>query len=210
MDNEAPLPSEYQRVECIKQTGNGSNFDTGVSGNNTNLRIKCCAEMNGFSQYRPLFGNFVNGQTNGWRVILDSKDNGRLLLSLGNKPADLLMLEIGQDVIYNNRIYFDIAYKSIFATVKNTKITDTGRTRTDGTEGNSNIAVGNSNVSSASANTQWYSNVWKIYYFRIYDNGTLIRNYLPCYRKSDNVVGMYDTVNKTFNSAIGQTPFAIG
>ena len=29
-------------------------------------------------------------------------------------------------------------------------------------------------------------------------NGTLVRDLVPCYRKSDGVVGMYDIVNKKF------------
>lgn len=38
----------------------------------------------------------------------------------------------------------------------------------------------------------------RIYYFKIYDDGTLIRDYVPCYRKSDNVVGLYDLVYDVF------------
>lgn len=33
---------------------------------------------------------------------------------------------------------------------------------------------------------------------KIYDNGTLIRNMVPCYRVSDSTMGMYDTINNTF------------
>lgn len=38
----------------------------------------------------------------------------------------------------------------------------------------------------------------RIYYFEIYENGTIIRNLIPCYRKSDSVIGMYDLVNGVF------------
>lgn len=38
----------------------------------------------------------------------------------------------------------------------------------------------------------------KIYYFKIYDNWTLVRDFVPCYRKSDNVIGLYDLVNNQF------------
>lgn len=45
----------------------------------------------------------------------------------------------------------------------------------------------------------WYS-------FKIWKGNILLRNFVPCYRKSDNVVGMYDTVKGEFytNSGTGQ------
>jgi len=33
-----------------------------------------------------------------------------------------------------------------------------------------------------------------------YDNGTLIRDYVPCIRKSDGVSGLWDKINNTFNT----------
>lgn len=45
----------------------------------------------------------------------------------------------------------------------------------------------------------------KMYYFKIYDNDVIVRNFIPCYRKSDSKPGMYDLVNNVFytNSATG-------
>lgn len=37
-----------------------------------------------------------------------------------------------------------------------------------------------------------------IYYLKIYENWTLIRDFVPCYRKSDNEIWLYDLVNDTF------------
>ena len=38
----------------------------------------------------------------------------------------------------------------------------------------------------------------KMWSFKIYEQGVLWRNYVPCIRDSDNMPGWYDTVNKTF------------
>lgn len=38
----------------------------------------------------------------------------------------------------------------------------------------------------------------KLYWCRIYDNGTLVRNYYPVKKKSDNKVGLYDFINDQF------------
>lgn len=44
-------------------------------------------------------------------------------------------------------------------------------------------------------NRKW---AYKIYYCKIFNNWILIRDFIPCYRKSDNVIWMYDLVNDVF------------
>lgn len=39
---------------------------------------------------------------------------------------------------------------------------------------------------------------FKIYSFKIENNWTPVRDFVPCYRKSDNVIWMYDLVNDVF------------
>lgn len=38
----------------------------------------------------------------------------------------------------------------------------------------------------------------RMYYFTIWEYWTLVRDFVPCYRKSDSVIWMYDLVNKVF------------
>ena len=49
-----------------------------------------------------------------------------------------------------------------------------------------------------------YSKV-RIYSFQIYESGILVRNYVPAMRNSDNVLGLYETLNSVFyeNSGTG-------
>lgn len=49
-----------------------------------------------------------------------------------------------------------------------------------------------------------------IKYLKMYDAGVLIRNFIPCYRKSDNEIGMYDTVEKNFYTNKGTGVFLKG
>lgn len=53
------------------------------------------------------------------------------------------------------------------------------------------------------ADTRMYRG--KIKYFKILENDTLVRYYIPCYRKSDATVGLYDLIGENFytNSGIG-------
>ena len=50
----------------------------------------------------------------------------------------------------------------------------------------------------------------KVYYLRIYRNENLIVNFVPCYRISDNVIGMYDIVNDVFYTNSGTGSFEKG
>lgn len=49
-----------------------------------------------------------------------------------------------------------------------------------------------------------------VYGFQIFHLGSLILNFIPCYRKSDNEPGMYDTVNNVFYTNAGTGTFIIG
>ena len=50
-----------------------------------------------------------------------------------------------------------------------------------------------------------------IYYAKFYNgNGELINYFIPCYRKSDNVMGMYDLVNRRFYQNAGTRTFTKG
>ena len=40
--------------------------------------------------------------------------------------------------------------------------------------------------------------VTRLYYMEIYEDWTLIRNFIPCYRKADTVIWLYDIVNNVF------------
>lgn len=50
----------------------------------------------------------------------------------------------------------------------------------------------------------------KIYKFKLYDGNNIVRNFVPCYRKSDNEAGMYDTVNNIFYTNVGDGDFVVG
>lgn len=50
----------------------------------------------------------------------------------------------------------------------------------------------------------------KLYYFKIYDGNTLARDFIPCYRNSDNEVGLYDLVNDVFYTNQGTGVFTYG
>lgn len=50
----------------------------------------------------------------------------------------------------------------------------------------------------------------KLYYCKIWDGDTLVRDFIPCYKKSDNKVGLYDMVNNVFYPNLGTGEFIKG
>lgn len=58
---------------------------------------------------------------------------------------------------------------------------------------------------------RWGSGIRQIGYFKYYDkNGDLICDLVPCYRKSDGVIGMYDVVRDMFLTNVGSGSFTKG
>ncbi len=52
----------------------------------------------------------------------------------------------------------------------------------------------------------------QVYYYKIYNDDNIVRDFIPAQRNSDNVVGMYDTVSKQFftNAASSDPDFTAG
>ncbi len=50
----------------------------------------------------------------------------------------------------------------------------------------------------------------RLYNCKLWDNGTLIRNFIPCYRNSDKEAGLYDLVNNVFYTNQGTGSFIKG
>lgn len=67
----------------------------------------------------------------------------------------------------------------------------------------------------------WYMNIWRanwwdptnlqwmfdLYSMQIKDNWTLVRDFVPCYRKQDTVIWLYDLVNDQFYTNAGSWTF---
>ena len=52
--------------------------------------------------------------------------------------------------------------------------------------------------------------IGRVYYLQITDNSSLVRNMIPVRRNSDNVLGMYDLVSRTFFTNSGTGTFVAG
>lgn len=51
---------------------------------------------------------------------------------------------------------------------------------------------------------------WRIHIFKIWNNNEIVRNFIPCKRDLDGVIGLYDTVTKEFYTNAGTGTFIAG
>lgn len=194
---QAILPSEYQQVEYIESSGT-EYLDTShyVSDNNLKIQTKIytsdmpTSEQDIASNQDETTGRFTLGLFN--KVVFGYSRNGmgseENVTSAQFNGAN--MLEIELDYNYSNNI----------KTLKVNNVT---------TSASYNLGISNSNATVKIFKSFNYF-VGKMYYFRLYENNVLIMALYPCYRKSDNAIGMYDIVNNTFYTNSGAGTFTKG
>ena len=88
----------------------------------------------------------------------------------------------------------------------NTIISINGTTTTVAT--GTDAGSGNVYIFACNSGNRKYTGV-KCYYFKMYENNVLVRNFIPC-KNSSGTIGLYDTVTKTFYTNAGTGTFVAG
>ena len=187
------LPVEYQEVEYIESTGTQWIDTNQLASSTTNVKI--IVDVSSYQNNKAIFGTSISGQaTSAFRVrsssnsfICDISKSSISVSRLGK--LDISFNDQHHQLIVNGEIDGTFDDYASFSNQQN------------------NIAiftVGRPDLSSSWAITA------KLYSCKIYDNGTLVRDFIPCYRISDGEVGLYDLVNNQFYTNQGTGTFAKG
>lgn len=179
------LPDGYTEVKYVQNTGS-STINTNFYPN-TNTRVLCEMEMITTQTYPKLFGAGT------WNV------NNSLFIEFGNT---LSVHWIGSSAVD----YSD--YPKSFAFAKHKYDLNKGNLYIDDTLVGTNsyssvVSVSSplgifSYINGSTAGNADEHFLGKLYTFKIYDDGTLVRDFIPAKRDSDNVGGLYDIVNDVF------------
>ena len=195
------LPNEYQEVEYIESTGT-QYIDTGYCPYKTKTEVKfkytgssnvsgvyILASWTSNNRYYPVsYTGTLNGvKYNQFRTA--NKTN--IYTNLGAYDSEV------HSVIYNdeeNKVYFDNILK--------TTVTDLDTPNTN------SIYLFAMHGSTGAEN----SSSCRIFSVKLMDKitNTIARNFIPCYRKSDNEIGMYDLVSNQFYTNAGTGVFLMG
>ncbi|GEM_PF-5658976 len=198
--NDDAFENDYYSLAYI-QTNGSQYVNTGVPGNNNNLGFEIEYEWVSFpSAYGALFGSYVDENTVSTRIIMYR--NERTFFNINSKAGGSSKYEAATRQL--NTVYVDTLLPSGNDFAYTTNSVTTNGTRT--TANNSSVPIyifANGNGTGATVSI-------KLYYLRIYDGDNLIRFYIPCKRKSDNKIGLFDAVNGTFNVSVTNSNFTAG
>lgn len=182
------LPAEFQEVEYIESSGTQYINSGYAPTDNTEVKLSFSNDTTGENAF--LFGSRISTSSgqfgcyrDGYGVYLGRYQNSDI--SSGITSANYISLK-----------------KNVF-TVNETQITFTNTLENNVY----NIFIFKINTAgSSSANGAKY----QLKYFKIYNNGTIVRDFVPCYRKADNEIGLYDLVNGVFYTNAGTGSFTKG
>lgn len=206
----AGLPVAYQQVEYIQSDGN-QYFDTLVNASHYPEGIRYvfrgCVTAYQTTANIYWFGALANGCRSG--NIATINDTITLIVGGdGNGAGSLGRPSVGVDF----ELVLQCTSKSVadfIATLNGTQFSPTGlATNSEMPDATIYFLTARGTSAASTANRKFCG---KIYSFTMDSiDGTSIRNFVPCYRKSDGVIGLYDTVGAVFYTDIGTGSFTKG
>lgn len=188
--NIADLPIGYTPLQYIQSNGT-QYIDTGFVPNQ-NTRVYAEAQLALASAEQALFGSRVSSKANQYQFVTEGSqyrtdyNTACTYISSQNYGANkFFVIKDKNFTNLNNDTTYTHAYANFSA------------------PGNMYIFATNHNGAVNAKATA------KLYVMKIYDNGTLIRHFVPC-KKSNGAVGLYDVANQTFYSNAGSGSFIAG
>lgn len=191
------LPTGYTQVEYIQSSGT-QYIDTGFKPNqDTRVVIET---------------QFIGAPDSGGSAVFGTRTGA------GNAEFSVFYMPSQMFIGYANAYKFaDWAYANARLTI------DTNKNVTTVTDGSHNAPVTQTYSSFTAANNLYICTcinngtpytgatafTGKIYSCKIYDNGTLVRDFVPC-KSSSGAIGLYDLVNSAFYTNAGSGAFTAG
>lgn len=198
------LPSEYQEVEYIKADSTvgayinlGFTFDTAAT-----VKIGLYLSSN-FTAAYP-FGAAENSGT--YRFMITSPyDGGAYIYGYGSTGSTYQACRATGTKDSLNEVEYTLGSGKVSVSAKPSGSSVSNTTVAYTMTSDMYLFAQNYN------GTIRYGGERQIHYFQYYDkSGTLICDLVPCYRKSDRVIGMYDIVRKIFLTNTGSGSFTKG
>lgn len=189
------LPSEYQQVEYIIAPANGKKtyldlgftFDTACRGYLglyliESKTVQCFGNAEQSGKYRCMIS------AGGTTYVYGSNGSGYIGQTISGKINELMDLEF---VLKPGEIYIQNLATGDKSSVGKAQVAYTMTTNLTLFAQNYNGTIRRDGAN-------------RIHYFKYYDkNDELICDLIPCYRKADNEIGMYDIVRKIFLTNVG-------
>jgi hypothetical protein len=196
------IPVAYRRVRYIEGTGT-QYIDTNYKPN-PSTGIEVMFQFNDLTYQQRVFGIDSSDNSNPLSYSLYINGSGKLAYAYQNGKGNWRNLGVKVNTLAHN-YEFNVTSGSIMYDSKQFTI----NTNPTNTSAYNLLIMARNNYTSSGVKVNNFASI-KIYTFKIYENGTLIRDYVPCYRTSDGVIGMYDKVGNSFYTNAGAGEFKKG
>lgn len=190
--NPSRLPAGYTEVEYIENTGT-SYLNTNFVPNQ-DTRVVCDMQNDNLTQYPRLWGAGAWNSVTGLDLAYQN-DGGAYCLHiswLGSNNWTYFTSFTDDGQRHTHDLNKNYLYRDGTLVGSNTYTT---RTASDPIGVFTYIGSGRPSSSSYWGQEHFKG---KMFAFQVYDNGTLVRDLVPCKRDNDNEVGAYDIVNDVF------------
>ena len=186
------LPSGYRQLEYIQSTGT-QYIDTGFKPNN-NTRVLCDIDIEtSNATTAAIFGGRDSTGSSSKSFVLWKISATAFRSDFGSATVQVAVTPTGRHVIDKNKAV---------CTVDDTSATNTSATF----QASYNLTLFAVNGAGTIDSRRVIA---KLYSCKVYDNGTLIRDFIPCL-KSDGSVGLWDDANSLFYGNAGTGAFIGG
>ena len=188
--------NDYQMVEYIQNTGSAY-IDTGVSA-------KSGMEFFGnvLFDVLPTDVSFIGARISTINKVCPLLINASSMWSIGYGTSYISSTKAAIDKKYFT--HSQLLVGSQFLEVDNVKLYS--NTITTNQTPNVNLYMFTTNISGSPGSFI----KGKMYNVILYFNDEMVRSFIPCYRKSDNVAGAYDVINDVFYPSAGSDAFVAG
>lgn len=202
------LPVEYQEVEYIESTGT-QYIDTGIVLNNG------CVITLDFLIAESYVNRIIYGwrrkgtYTNPYHAYMGSSYTKMRYIAIG-RASDITTYPPGFEYDVRNRIVIDSADRQVLV---NNIVKDCGADFSNGKAFDENGSSGVHPYLFAlnyAGSPLAISRDTRIYEYIVQIGDELLQSFIPCYRISDDVIGMYDLVSKQFYKNQGTGTFIKG
>ncbi|MBR3157306.1 InlB B-repeat-containing protein [Candidatus Saccharibacteria bacterium] len=187
------LPAEYRELDYIKGTGT-QYIDTNYAlWKDQNWKMEFKFDITQHYNYNNMFGSLGATDTSN-EIWVDNSGNYKVRLpGAGSNTLKKLSINTPYTIIHDNTGANLLNYINDEPASTLTRATTSFNHRLGfGHREGSNYLKG------------------KMYYLKFWSNGELVRDLVPCYRKSDGVAGLYDLVDNVFYNNAGQDAFERG
>jgi hypothetical protein len=189
------FPSEYIKLNYIQSTG-GQYIDTEfIPDNNTSVEIQFLFNVVGDGQNRGVFGTRVAATSKSFCLI--SSNSAQLYSGYGTTNTNTYLR-------FNAHTIYTVKKQKNITIMDNEIITTASNQIFTCPYALVLFAIRNGNVTPA------FNSNMNLYYCKIWDGDTLVREFIPCQRISDSAVGLYDKVYGVFYENKGYGEFLGG